>query len=79
MFYLQRGRRRQSQQAIRALSEREKLDRQDIVYEHQAPISYKRLARHIGNTLEVIIDGKIDDQVVAERYLMRQTLMVDFL
>ena len=47
-----------------ALSEREKLDRQDIVYEHQATISYKRLARHIGNTLEVIIDGEIDDQVV---------------
>ena len=47
-----------------ALSEREKLDRQDIVYEHQATISRKRLARHIGNTLEVIIDGEIDDQVM---------------
>ena len=46
------------------ISEREKLDRQDIVYEHQAAISHKRLTRHIANTLEVIIDGEIDDQSV---------------
>ena len=47
------------------ISEREKLDRQDIVYEHQATISHKRLTRHTGNTLEVIIDDEIDGQVVA--------------
>ncbi len=46
------------------ISEREKLDRQDIVYEHQATISHKRLTRHTGNTLEVIIDDEIDGQVV---------------
>ena len=46
------------------ISEREKLDRQDIIYEHQATISYKRLTRHTGNTLEVIIDDEIDGQVV---------------
>ena len=46
------------------ISEREKLDRQDIVYEYQATISHKRLTRHTGNTLEVIIDDEIDGQVV---------------
>ncbi|MFL2526204.1 MAG: 30S ribosomal protein S12 methylthiotransferase RimO [Candidatus Azotimanducaceae bacterium] len=46
------------------ISEREKLDRQDIVYEHQATISHKRLTRHTGNTLEVIIDDEIDGQSV---------------
>ena len=46
------------------ISEREKLDRQDIVYEHQATISHKRLTRHTGNTLEVIIDDEIDGQAV---------------
>ena len=46
------------------ISEREKLDRQDIVYEHQAAISHRRLTRHIGNTLEVIIDDEIDGQAV---------------
>lgn len=46
------------------ISEREKLDRQDIVYEHQATISHKRLSRHVGNTLEVIVDGEVDDLVV---------------
>ena len=46
------------------ISEREKLDRQDIVYEHQATISHRRLTRHIGNTLEVIIDDEIDGQAV---------------
>ena len=46
------------------ISEREKLDRQDIVYEYQATISHKRLTRHTGNTLEVIIDDEIDGQSV---------------
>ena len=38
------------------VDERDKLDRQEIVYEHQAIISAQRLDRHIGQRLRVLVD-----------------------
>ncbi len=46
------------------IPERDKLDRQDLVYEHQASISQDRLQRHVGKTLNVMIDGDIDGETV---------------
>ena len=46
------------------IPERDKLDRQDLVYEHQASISQERLQRHLGKTLSVIIDGDIEGETV---------------
>jgi ribosomal protein S12 methylthiotransferase len=39
-----------------AVDERDKLDRQEAVYEVQAEISAQRLARHVGKTLRVLVD-----------------------
>ena len=46
------------------VDEREKLDRQDLIYEHQSGISRNRLNRHLGKTLRVMIDGVLDEEVV---------------
>ncbi len=46
------------------IPERDKLDRQDLVYEHQAPISQERLERHLGKTLSVMIEGDIEGETV---------------
>ena len=46
------------------IPESDKLDRQDLVYEHQASISKERLTRHLGKRLSVMIDGKIDGQII---------------
>ena len=46
------------------IPESDKLDRQDLVYEHQASISKERLTRHLGKRLSVMIDGKIDGQTI---------------
>ena len=48
------------------VDERDKLDRQEMVYETQALISANRLQRHVGQTLRVLID-EIDGNSVIGR------------
>jgi len=44
------------------VDQRDMLDRQEMVYEHQALISADRLNRHVGQTLRVLIDAHGPDE-----------------
>ena len=46
------------------VDERDKLDRQEMVYETQALISASRLQRHVGETLRVLVDDVTDEGLV---------------